>query len=1168
MNPRHHLHLFIVGMAAPWLVAPAGAAQLNISQQPLFLTQTVAPNLILTMDNSNSMKWAFVPDVTGYESTRVRNTRRAKSASYNPMYYNPDIDYQVPKKVEFVNGALRVSDYRISDSDQFNFRRVQVNGFSGMRGAVDLSSDYRVSWQYDPTGGQATNFNSSTNYGGSTGRIYHLAENPAADFKTGGWRPDDRTRKGVPAYYYRYDPSLQKNCRLDNDNCYRLVNVSASSGPGGRDERRNFAIWYAFYRNRALATQSAANLAFNSLPESVRLTWQDLSNCTTLDASRGCNGVSYSGSNQFRPFASQGRANFFRWLGDINYNTATPLRVALDRAGKFIAKRDGPAYDFQPGGQKQPQFACRPSYHLMMTDGKWNGGEGSRVGNLDGGNVTLPDGRRYAPLAPYRDGAGNTLADLAFYYWANDARKDIPNQLAPHIAAADADATRQYWDPRNNPATWQHLVTFTMGLGLGRALEKPQWAGSTFEGPGYQGLLDGSIAWPAAAADSDNNVYDLWHAAINSRGEFFSAEDPQQMIDAFASILSRIASRTASAARPAVAAGEVKDQAHVYAASFSSEDWSGDLVKYRQLADGRREALWSAKGLLDARTAPRRVLMRKGGALAEFTWANLDASQKAALNRTLSGDKDTLGEARLGFLRGKRDLEGGTFRTRGALLGDIVNSAPLLVAAPSRPAHARDSLEAPGAYSEFKAAQAAREAVVYVGANDGMLHAFDAEAGEELFAFVPSAVVGNLHRLADPRYGSTEHRYFVDGPLVAEDVFFDGAWRTVLVGGLGAGGRALFALDVTEPRAPKLLWEIEGGAGPFARLGHSLPRPAIVRLASGRWAVLAANGYDSVQDMAVLYLIDIGSGELIRELNVSKGGDAANGLSSPRAADMDGDGIVDYAYAGDLLGNLWRFDLHGAGGEAVGLAGRPLFQARDARQKVQPISATPWLVRHPSGQGVLALLGTGKYFEVNDAQADTSKAMSLYGIWDRQVAGEPADGASTVQRGHLQVQQIEDDGDGYRTLSDEPLAWAPATQKPGASGTGRHGWLLDLPMTGERVVADPAGSGRLALFSTLTPNVDPCSDGVSTWLMALNPLTGGAPLADALDYDRNGVIDDRDREGGAKVAGLQFPGLGGTTIGFDLDSGLGLAHGSEGSLRFFDGIRPGRQSWRMMRVEQ
>ncbi|MCP1643406.1 type IV pilus assembly protein PilY1 [Pseudomonas citronellolis] len=1219
MSLRRHYPRLVLGLAAPWLIVPASADKLHISQQPLFLSQTVAPNLILTMDSSGSMWDAYVPD----DIDRHASTRRAKAASYNAMYYNPRLSYRVPKQVTFSNGQLTVGEYPVSQGGGFDFTRVRRNGFDERRQTVDLANEYRVTWSYSPDSSSDSNtalhperdFKRSVSLSSNgqtwsdelapgltlkikrTGRDSCEAHLDGRKVACSGRRSNytvDLINKGVPAYYYRFN-STQPGCSAsatDNDNCYKLVKVSANSGPNGEDERENFAIWYAFYRNRALATQSAANLAFNSLPESIRLTWQDLNGCSQLNGQWGCNGISYSGGNLLRPFAKKHRADFFYWLSSVRFSGGTPLRQALDRAGKFIADEDGPAYDFEPGGKKEPKFTCRPSYHLMMTDGLWNGRGGSVGGNIDANGRTLPDGTRYAARSPFKDGARDTLADLAFHYWATDARTDLANELKPYVAFSQADATRQYWDPRNNPATWQHLVTFTMGLGLGQSLLSPQWSGGTFEGAGYQGLANGSIAWPPASSDHKNNVYDLWHAAINSRGEFFSAEDPQEMVDAFASILSRIANRTASAARPAVAAGEVKDQAHVYVASFSSEDWSGDLVKYLQPANAGRQQLWSARALLDGRKNPRRILMGKGKSLVDFAWSNLDRGQRRVFNQTLSGDQDSRGEARVQYLAGKRDLEGGEFRRRGGLLGDIVNSAPLLVTAPSRPALPRDRLESPGndglssrdnAYSEFKAAQASRRSMIYVGANDGMLHAFDAETGEEVFAFVPRPALAGMYRLTDPRYTTAEHRYLVDGPLVAEDVFFDGAWRTVLVGGLGAGGRALFALDVTDPQQPKLLWEIEGGAGPFARLGHTLARPVITRLHSGQWAVLAANGYDGLQDMAVLYLIDIATGSLLRELNVSQGGDAANGLSSPRAADMDGDGIVDHAYAGDLLGNLWRFDLYKAGSQGgyggpesasasdyrVGLAGRPLFRARDASNNIQPITAAPWLVRHPSGQGVLALLGTGKYFEVHDAEADTSRAMSLYGIWDRLMSGEQGGNDSTVTRNRLQAQTFSKTTDSYRSLSNNPLAWAPAAQKPGSGGNGKHGWLLDLPQTGEQVVADPASSGRLALFATLTPNADPCQDGVSTWLLALNPLTGGAPLTDALDYNNDGVVDAQDRVGNDKVAGVLLPGgLGGASLGFDLSSGLGVAHGSEGAVRFYDGIRPGRQSWRQMEASE
>ncbi|MCY1402262.1 Type IV pilus biogenesis factor PilY1 [compost metagenome] len=899
--------------------------------------------------------------------------------------------------------------------------------------------------------------------------------------------------------------------------------------------------------------------------------------------------MAYSGENLLAPFAGEHRANFFNWGTDISFESGTPLISAMTRVGDFLRRKDvNNPYAYAPGITQAPEYACRPSYHLLMTDGVWVENNNS-IGNADNTLSVLPDGATYTPRRPYLDQTANTLADAAFKYWSSDARPDLPNTLKPYIRAASPNAAEQYWDPANDPATWQHLVNFTVGLGLSKSLIHPAWDGDTYKG-GYTGLVDGSISWPPASSSSPNNVYDLWHAAINSRGEFFSADTPEQLVKAFSSILTRISSRTTSAAKPAVVSplgGSVDSGTFTYTPSFSSEDWSGDLTKYRQNPTlGTQSAVWSAKERLLERKQPRNIQMRGDKGLVDFTWSNLSLDQQAAFNRTLDGDVDNLGEERVKYLRGDRSKEGTLFRRRSNFLGDIVGSAPVIVAAPTRSAYAMNSLEGKDSYSSFKESNAGRATRIYVGANDGMLHVFDAD-GIETFAFVPRVAMENMNRIADRKYSGAQHQYFVDGPLVTEDVYFGKAWHSVLVGSLGGGGRSMFALDITNPNNVSLLWEISSADHDYTDLGYTLARPIITRLHEGRWAVVAANGYNSANDRAALYLIDIADGSLIKALTVDENETSPNGLSTPRVVDMDGDGIADYAYAGDIRGNLWRFDLFGGGTASepfgtgisasandfrVSFGGAPLFRALGSHNDAQPITSAPRVVRHPSNTGVLVIFGTGKYFEPADAQADTSKPMSLYGIWDRQTAGEAAANTPAITRFNLQGQTLITTNNAsitnakgarnIRTVTSNPVVWT----NPFGS-VNQYGWYLDLPSTGEKVVSDPASSGRLLLVATLTPRSDPCEDGVSTWLLALNPWTGGAPLADALDLNNDGKIDELDRSATSGiVAGIEFPGAtGGIAPFFNPGDATSGVCGTEGCINTYDGIKPGRQSWRRMR---
>lgn len=1106
MNPSS-LRLALLALVGASAVA--GASNLTISQQPLFLSTGVDPNIIVTLDNSNSMKWGFIPDSLGYSANNLRATRRVKSSTFNPLYYNPAVTYAVPKKVTFGNGGLTVADYPVSSGNGFDFTKVYVNGFRPGAGTVDLSKDYRVAWEYDTSRGQDTDYSRGTNYGGNTGVINYLAENPSQDFAR-----TERT-DGVQAYYYRFNArNAGCNGSIADDDCYTLVNPTSAA------DRQNFAIWYAFYRNRALSMQSSANLAFSQFSNTVRLTWQDLSNCTTLNSSSDCAGISYRGSNLLRTFDGQARTNFFKWLGDINFNTGTPLRSAMDRAGRFLQSSgsEGP-YAKNPGVTQSPEYACRPSYQIMMTDGKWNS-DTFGVGNVDGSSQTLPDGTEYSSTqAPFTDSASNTLADLAFKYWAIDAQPAITNKLSPYIRESSTNTKTQYWNPKNDPATWQHLVTYTVGFGLSSSLTNPAWGGSTYAG-GYST----SMTWPTASSDSDNNVYDLWHAAINSRGEFFSADDADGLVDSLNQVVTRIAQTNSASASQS--SSPLLDSSlssnYTYVPTFSSTDWSGDLTKYLRSTTSTTR-IWSAQGRLDAAYGAgnqlrRNVQLNVEGVLKPFVAGNLSADQLTSLGRNLNGTRDGYAEDRVNYLRGDRSKESKTatpsLRIRNHLLGDIIDSTPALVTTPDSPTAKMNALGSPGSYSAFQQQWAQRATRIYVGANDGMLHAFD-DNGDETFAFVPSAVIPTLYKLTDPGYTSSTHQFYVDGSPVVQDVYYDSGWHTVLIGTLRGGGKALFALDITDPAAPKVLWERSASDSDLSELGLTYSKPVVARLHTGDWAVLLANGYNGANDKAVLYALDVKTGKRLAALTPepNDGLTTPNGLAAPTVADVDGDLIADYAYAGDLHGNLWRFDLIGSDLKAsatvnnlkVAFGGAPLYRARASSYssgtagQVQAIMAAPRLVRHPSGIGHLLLFGTGKYLEPGDATADAGKAMSLYGIWDRQTAGEVASSTPNLTTAKLQLQTLGGDtpiaytsvtqatiNTTANTLSAQPVDWYSDSN----SG-GKYGWYLNLPATGEMIVTKPLYLADTLLAASLVPNNDPCDSGAVTYLYAVDPYTGG-----------------------------------------------------------------------------
>ena len=1303
----------------------AQATLLTPSQTPLILSESVAPNMFFTLDDSGSMRWAYVPD----SADSLSETRRAKSSTFNPMYYNPSVTYPLPVKYE-ADGARSSTQYSTT------FSAAYFNGFNTALGSIDLSNSYRATWSYNPSTTPRTSGLGGSDFGDQfTSNSY--AANPAADFggatistqtvpgnsgsdtfigtassgmnnnetrdltadgvtfrvtrtsttactatlittsatgapvtttqadtpsaglttsvstiRTTNYLPPvtcsrnrgtytlgsattfsesvtttvtsaDRTRAAVPAYYYRYDTSLAGcSSNTADDNCYRLVTVSATSGTpraddstAGTDERANFARWYSFYRNRALTTLSAANIAFTGLPSSIRLSWQRLNTCNSFNDS--------SCKNYLRKFSQYQRGNFFSWLAGSPFSGGTALRTAQQRVGEFITTSDAWAFNPYPLSStgttgttvQSPEYSCRANYHLLMTDGMWNGSDGTPSATLkpDHSDATLPDSVSYTQQRPYADETTNTLADLAFHYWATDASSSLTNDMKPIIQAPNSTAATQYWDPRNDPATWQHLTTFTVGIGLNAALNDTDipWTGDTTSGSGYDALKAGTQSWPTAGSDSSNNVYDLWHAALNSRGDFFSADTPESIVNAFREIISRISNRTTSAGAPGVTASIVQDALNreVYETKFNSEDWSGDLTKFNISEAGVRTARWSAQTQLDAQTpSSRNIKFYSATAinnLQDFTWSNLSSTEQAMLNRnfdTSTSPADSRGSERVAYLRGDQSQEGsasGAFRIRSSVLGDIVNSSPVIVAAPKYISYLADKVDgSTGDYEEFKTDNASRTPMIYVGSNDGMLHGFNANTGQEAFAFVPRAVMPNMYKLTSQRYTGGQHHFFVDGTPTVADVYYDNAWHTVLVGTLRAGGRSIFALDITNPSSIKLLWEKSSSDTGFANLGYTFAQPVIARLHTGKWAVVTGNGYGNqdgaTADVASLMVLDIETGAMVKEMVVTGDNTVANGLSSPRLADNNSDGIADYAYAGDLQGNMWRFDLvptqstaiNGdpfnktlignidASSFAIAYGGRPLYTTRDDRASgatSQAITAPPSLVRHPSGTGYIVAFGTGKYFESTDGNVDSTRAMTLYGIWDektrRQSTSAPS---SALNRTNLQQQTITSQPStnpfssnnavqGIRIVSDNAVDW-----------TTKKGWYLDLKVgstrAGEMMINPMAARGKTLLLSTLTPNSNPCQEGVESWLYGLDATTGGRTRYNVFDLNNDKIINNQDMAsvGGTNtvVSSYKKPGSG----GFTTNTGdIFTAPSQGGGVKYSGGPgSSGRQSWRVI----
>jgi type IV pilus assembly protein PilY1 len=588
-------------------------------------------------------------------------------------------------------------------------------------------------------------------------------------------------------------------------------------------------------------------------------------------------------------------------------------------------------------------------------------------------------------------------------------------------------------------------------------------------------------------------------AAAGGSGTAYNASDTATLNTAFTAIFADIIAKTSAASAVALNSQAVAAGAHVYQAKFSSGDWSGQLLDYK-LANGAlvKPAEWDAGQVLNGQLPNERVILTARNETAgattgiAFRWpaaatptaTELSPQQMVHLNTSAAAVVDGRGSDRLDYLRGSALGEGTAapqFRKRPtSKLGDIVNSAPHYVGVPA------SNYNMDG-YASYRSTAAGRTKMIYVGANDGMLHGFDAATGREKLAYVPNAVFPHLSKLTEVNYA---HRYFVDGSPRAGDAFYGGTWKTVLVGSMGVGARGIFALNVTNPTLfteanAAALVNFEFTEKDDADIGHINGPISIVKMNNGKFAALFGNGYNSGgSGESALFVVDISNGNLIQKIKTGAGAAATpNALATPLVIDKDGDGAVDVVYAGDLLGNLWKFDLSAANPNQWKVDYK-LFTA------AQPITSAPDAGEHPKG-GYLVYVGTGKYLEPSDVGSAPGNAM--YGIWDQGAANA----GPLLEQNFTDIADI--DGKSYRTATARAINWA--THK---------GWFASFPGAAERVVSEPVLRDGRVIFTSIIPSSAVCTPGGTSWLNEVDWLNGGLLSSPPFDTNNDGVVDSAD----------------------------------------------------------
>ncbi len=1031
--------------------------------------------------------------------------------------------------------------------------------------------------------------------------------------------------------------------------------------------------------------------------------------------------VSSGGKN---PTTRTHRENFLDFVDKLRASGGTPSHKMFQQADAYMrrpvkeATKNSP-WSTDPGGtgsKSEEYLGCRRNYHIMMTDGVWN--SGATGGDQDG--VSWPErGARkaYTPHTEqtriYSDNYPNLLADLAFKSWMDPLQKESDlkdaDKLKPSKAYEEAPESEtfkstkitykngkciksksgkcteweqipisttksvtleKYWNPRYNPATWPHMVTYTIGFSdqavswnLSPSITKPDQTVPFDFTHGFTDLVTGWTSWPDLNSSnhhkSDSNsdrALDLWHAAINGRGRFYAVTEAEDLAKAFREIIGKINEESAPLPDEISGGGSAsgynisQNNAGIFASVYNPKKaWSGHVTATRAtepeeypcptMADPEAKcfrfpdpvAEWEGKTTADRLdelpSVEGRRILSWGDDLSEgieFKWTgtaegqsiDYSISQKRALlglapDAPITPAMRALGKNIVNYIRGDRSLEGETeekpFRIRFSRQGDIVNSEIWYTGGPVG--------DYGSGYADFVKQQENRTPMLYVGGNDGMLHGFSAKDGRELIAYVPRGVVGGLKKLTDKDY---THRYYVDGSPMTGDVLDGGKWKTILVGTLGAGGKGFFLLDVTNPSAfssaaakslaildrtrgnEEALRSCEALSGAEKSrceetvaeerdIGNITARPGrnptnlqeatqITLLNNGRWAAVMGNGYNSFNQRPVLLIQYLDGAKELKRVQATTdkpgtGNAADNGLASPALVDIDGDGKTDVVYAGDNLGNLWKFDLTSSSDSEWKVAfgnNTPFFTARgpekmDAGQRirVQPITAPPIVRANDrfmtvgSGRdaktvavgGLMVAFGTGRNLTSEDRRTDIQQnVQTIYSVLDNTRyrkksgknhleihpgKGDCRDAPADCVPSPSPVGKISADGSPLAkqkiTVVEGDFATIDATQELNKSTWKDYkGWYVDLPAPGERLLKPMQfydGSNILAVYTESpagTKNSE--SDNInescvpvkidtsagSQYRTLINIMDGRRPTVQIVDYNGDGMYNAED----------------------------------------------------------
>jgi type IV pilus assembly protein PilY1 len=916
------------------------------------------------------------------------------------------------------------------------------------------------------------------------------------------------------------------------------------------DEMTNFANWYAYYKSRNQLMKTAVGQAFNPISDNFNVGIASLSNAA-------------AGGSMTRPkpFTGTDRSTWYQQLYNMTGTSTTPLRRALHSVGKLFANQ----YPYvQAANDEVVKYPCQQNFTFMTTDGYWNGAAAGDVVNND----DLDNPARFCNRA---DGCtdssaqtDNSLADVALY-WYNGGSNTTVGSLRPTLENMNKPGLVPGPTGENNHL---HMNTYTLGLGVDGIMNyEENYNTAPIPGGDFSNLINGvttgcpwnnngPYVWPdPVTGDPDvstvqSRVDDLWHAAINGHGKYFSASDPAQVVSGLQSALTNISDRVGAAASASTSSPNISQADNdIFSVSFTTVKWNGVITDRKiDVASGAilPTEIWNSSNMVgrkvgqDSDTRIIKMLVPaaapNAATLKDFRYAAMTATERAWFenkcvslslaqctslspeNRAIVNDGTNI----VNWLRGQQQHANGVLMRAYTLtdgipqgwttripivLGDIASSKPAYVRDPRR-SYTTDG------YSQYRTDKAARPATVYVAANDGMLHAFDAVTGEERWAYAPRITMKKLAVQASIGYG-TSHQYTTDGSPEVSDVQIDGVWKTVLVAGLNGGGRGFYAVDVTDPLVPVALWEtcadvaICAGINNEPEMGLSFGNPTMgmwkpSSAAPAQWVVFLTSGYNNVPGSdsiagagtgkGWLMVVDIKTGAVLTKVTTGSGDTATpSGFTRITAisANPITDPLITYIYGGDNLGQMWRFDLTAGGTPVVvrmGNAGpqQPITTRPDVTQCA--VTTTVDGITSTSNKRVVAY-GTGRLLDVSDVANDDVQGVYVV-----------RDSPNGIVAGTTPV--------AWRaTLARQNLLKSAATNMSTISGTAvdlstQQGWFADFNQTdGERVNLDPKiVSGLLTVVTNIPSNAAPsttpgqpaaptCSIGGSANLYSFNVCT-------------------------------------------------------------------------------